>query len=459
MKRERAIAYANSHQWRPESNGGSSQVYFNNEGDKPHWGWSWLERWMAARPWENRPLKDAPDRSPTKVAAENQDDQLPQSYMDESPTQSQALHQSSDNTSKQTSPITSTLMQLQRQQRQMLRGCNDQAESDASSTPCSNSHTPSNSENIQSSAVRRSGYMAATKSAQAKARAYNTPNPKQRTPDDGAQSKAKRRTSLPTRESRDSTRSTALSMSPSNSQATSRNSSGRGDKSHHSGESGSQPFPKPSSRRSDASSFVPEARKSTRRSPGDFMSASYNMDRGSRKASDILASAYKASGGSRKGAGDFMHQSYNFGRPTRRHGDFMTSSYNQDRPRRSAETRQSNLESATKKNDFLAHYNAQDKSTSRKDILSKSLNYEKPTQKKSSSNTVTSDSVSQSNHRSSQQPKPSRRSGEYSRSDRPTSRAVDALNRSYQSERPPFGHSADFTSHSSVHGDFWKPIR
>lgn len=31
-----------------------SQLYIDCEPDKPHWGWSWLERWMAARPWENR---------------------------------------------------------------------------------------------------------------------------------------------------------------------------------------------------------------------------------------------------------------------------------------------------------------------------------------------------------------------------------------------------------------------
>ncbi|XP_024372553.1 protein IQ-DOMAIN 2 isoform X2 [Physcomitrium patens] len=46
MKRERALAYAFSHQ--------ASQLFINCEPDKPHWGWSWLERWMAARPWENR---------------------------------------------------------------------------------------------------------------------------------------------------------------------------------------------------------------------------------------------------------------------------------------------------------------------------------------------------------------------------------------------------------------------
>lgn len=39
--------------WRGDPNQ-TSQLYIDCEPDKPHWGWSWLERWMAARPWENR---------------------------------------------------------------------------------------------------------------------------------------------------------------------------------------------------------------------------------------------------------------------------------------------------------------------------------------------------------------------------------------------------------------------
>ncbi|XP_024373781.1 protein IQ-DOMAIN 18 isoform X2 [Physcomitrium patens] len=54
LKRERALAYAFSHQlWKADPNQ-TSQLYIDCEPDKPHWGWSWLERWMAARPWENR---------------------------------------------------------------------------------------------------------------------------------------------------------------------------------------------------------------------------------------------------------------------------------------------------------------------------------------------------------------------------------------------------------------------
>eukprot|EP00250_Pteridium_aquilinum_P016643 c23216_g3_i1 orf=40-1812(-) len=57
MKRERALAYAFSHQlWRSSSPGEHPPMYIDisEPNDKPRWGWSWLERWMAARPWEAR---------------------------------------------------------------------------------------------------------------------------------------------------------------------------------------------------------------------------------------------------------------------------------------------------------------------------------------------------------------------------------------------------------------------
>lgn len=115
-------------------------MYFNNEGDKPHWGWSWLERWMAARPWENRALKDAHEESPRSKAASHHS-----SSRGESPTQSQSAagaaatksHSEGHASTKQISPITSTLIQLQRQQRQMLQrgGCHELLESHSGTHP------------------------------------------------------------------------------------------------------------------------------------------------------------------------------------------------------------------------------------------------------------------------------------------------------------------------------------
>ncbi|KAL1289112.1 hypothetical protein HN51_057905 [Arachis hypogaea] len=52
VKRERAMAYAFSHQWR--ANCSQSQGLGNCELGKANWGWSWKARWIAARPWESR---------------------------------------------------------------------------------------------------------------------------------------------------------------------------------------------------------------------------------------------------------------------------------------------------------------------------------------------------------------------------------------------------------------------
>ncbi|KAI3412468.1 uncharacterized protein J3R85_017283 [Psidium guajava] len=51
-KRERAMAYALAHQWQAGSRQQAPPSGF--EPDKSGWGWNWLERWMAVRPWENR---------------------------------------------------------------------------------------------------------------------------------------------------------------------------------------------------------------------------------------------------------------------------------------------------------------------------------------------------------------------------------------------------------------------
>ncbi|XP_073303221.1 protein IQ-DOMAIN 5 isoform X3 [Primulina huaijiensis] len=53
-KRERAMAYALANQWQA---GSKLQALTSDfEPDKSNWGWNWLERWMAVRPWETRIL-------------------------------------------------------------------------------------------------------------------------------------------------------------------------------------------------------------------------------------------------------------------------------------------------------------------------------------------------------------------------------------------------------------------
>lgn len=55
IRRERALAYAFSHQQTMKNSSKSTNPMFMDPSN-PSWGWSWLERWMAARPWESRSL-------------------------------------------------------------------------------------------------------------------------------------------------------------------------------------------------------------------------------------------------------------------------------------------------------------------------------------------------------------------------------------------------------------------
>ncbi|KAG7572397.1 IQ motif EF-hand binding site [Arabidopsis suecica] len=57
VRRERALAYAYSHQqtWRNSSKLPHQTLMDTNTTD---WGWSWLERWMASRPWDPESMDD-----------------------------------------------------------------------------------------------------------------------------------------------------------------------------------------------------------------------------------------------------------------------------------------------------------------------------------------------------------------------------------------------------------------
>ncbi|KAJ4842326.1 hypothetical protein Tsubulata_049260 [Turnera subulata] len=63
IRRERALAYAYSHQTLKNSSKSANPTFMDP--NNPHWGWSWLERWMAARPWESRSTIDN-DRTSVK---------------------------------------------------------------------------------------------------------------------------------------------------------------------------------------------------------------------------------------------------------------------------------------------------------------------------------------------------------------------------------------------------------
>ncbi|KAK1320982.1 Protein IQ-DOMAIN 1 [Acorus calamus] len=65
IRRERALAYAFTHQQMLKNPSRSVNPMFMDP-NNPQWGWSWLERWMAARPWESR---SATDREPDSQAS------------------------------------------------------------------------------------------------------------------------------------------------------------------------------------------------------------------------------------------------------------------------------------------------------------------------------------------------------------------------------------------------------
>ncbi|MBA0791407.1 hypothetical protein Gohar_015986, partial [Gossypium harknessii] len=57
MRREKAMAYSFTHQQTWKNASRSMNPLFMDP-NNPSWGWSWLERWMAARPWEGRGMAE-----------------------------------------------------------------------------------------------------------------------------------------------------------------------------------------------------------------------------------------------------------------------------------------------------------------------------------------------------------------------------------------------------------------
>ncbi|XP_076929207.1 protein IQ-DOMAIN 3-like [Bidens hawaiensis] len=75
-RRERALAYAQTQQqmWKNPSKSANPTFMDPNN---PQWGWSWLDRWMAARPWESPSQTEGPvesePSSPTKLIRSSSD--------------------------------------------------------------------------------------------------------------------------------------------------------------------------------------------------------------------------------------------------------------------------------------------------------------------------------------------------------------------------------------------------
>ncbi len=170
-------------QWRLDHAGENSRVYFDHpesEMANTHWGWSWLERWMAARPWENRMLYQNGFAKEDDKTLKNHS---PESYVNMPLPTTTALRTckgSSINGSVHTSQTPSVIMQaqklqVQKQQGQVLQRY-DQESSDVSTTSHHALHDHAVLAIIKSNiATGRSSFMATTKFTQAKARSQSAP--------------------------------------------------------------------------------------------------------------------------------------------------------------------------------------------------------------------------------------------------------------------------------------------
>jgi len=439
---------------------GNSQIYFNHEGEKPGWGWSWLERWMAARPWENQlvdsnmGLKEV--RTPAHQATATQS---VQSFVEELPLQeltTKVAAGANNDLAQYTSPITSTLIQLQRQQQQMLGGHADD-QSDSSSTPHSQTLL-SNSDNAQPASQRR--YMVATKSAKARLKPQSI-TPKQVQPvDDDNHPPARKHlsSSSPTQEVQEHRSMIGgVSVSPKAFQGTASVIA-----------SGSR-----SQRLSHKSTFKQQMQYASERASSknaDYLTTSSNSERpvSSHKAAEfMMATSYNSEQNSQKPERtSFLHSSssYNNSHDQRQlhkdddhpqhHQDFLTTSYSYERPPRKSE--KDSYQQSRRSAEHATSHNNSDIRSSRKlnnraggDYLQQSYDMERwqSSEIPSSSSYKSASHTSTRSNRSASAVTRSKASGDY-------------LHRSYQSDRQTIqGRDSTSSLPSSSYADFRKPFR
>eukprot|EP00249_Psilotum_nudum_P010377 c22499_g3_i3 orf=2957-3988(+) len=219
MKRDRALAYAISHQlWRSAQKSDSS-MEIDIWPDKPQCSWSWLERWMASRPWESQATdKDSSEGVPLNTIEENQQNTNLRNDRSQLPaystlpatgpkiTRQAAIH--SPITPQAFKPVASNVQYANHPSIIQRLEEDGSAISTARSTPSLVSAPPrfSSRLSIASSSVCDDeslasfsavpSYMAATESARAKFRSHSTPKQRPRTPEDSLLS-AKKRLSFP----------------------------------------------------------------------------------------------------------------------------------------------------------------------------------------------------------------------------------------------------------------------
>ncbi|KAI4310726.1 hypothetical protein MLD38_035681 [Melastoma candidum] len=219
MRRERALAYSFTHQqtWKNSAKP-TNQTFLDP--NNPTWGWSWLERWMAARPWESRMASDkesANDNSSVRNANYGITGEISTSYaryqlnMDKnSPTASQKSvpgrngFQSPLNPSKPSPGTLARKIKSASPKVNVRNAVEDDAKSMVSAqSEFNRRHSIGGASSVRDdeslgSSSSLPSYMVATESARAKSRLQNLSGPENSgTPEKGSTGPAKKRLSYP----------------------------------------------------------------------------------------------------------------------------------------------------------------------------------------------------------------------------------------------------------------------
>ncbi|CAN1785734.1 Protein IQ-DOMAIN 8, partial [Linum perenne] len=178
IKRERAIAYslckkqvkACASPGRKVTNGKPTMVPKHKSGeDYSTLGWSWLDRWMAAKPWESRLMEES---SNTTDSADN----IYSCYTSKQSDSSVRVRKNNISTRVSAKPTPSMMAYHHHQQQQQHHGTNGSSSGQSSETLSllSTSSTPTKTlvEEEESSSERKPSYMSLTESTKAKQQQY-----------------------------------------------------------------------------------------------------------------------------------------------------------------------------------------------------------------------------------------------------------------------------------------------
>ncbi|CAN1785728.1 Protein IQ-DOMAIN 8 [Linum perenne] len=181
IKRERAIAYslckkqACASPGRKVTNGKPTMVPKHKSGeDYSTLGWSWLDRWMAAKPWESRLMEESKISPPflSRKSADN----IYSCYTSKQSDSSVRVRKNNISTRVSAKPTPSMMAYHHHQQQQQHHGTNGSSSGQSSETLSllSTSSTPTKTlvEEEESSSERKPSYMSLTESTKAKQQQY-----------------------------------------------------------------------------------------------------------------------------------------------------------------------------------------------------------------------------------------------------------------------------------------------